>query len=119
MAIMDFIIGISVAIALIILFTSPLWIQFIILERRKKSVKIGNIYIKYYDRKNPFHTRCEIFKVIDKKDGYIQYEEFKSTHDALNNVPWYDYGERKISDMSLRYMTNWWQDFECWKDIDE
>ena len=71
MTIMDFIIGISVAIALIILFTSPLWIQFIILERRKKSVKIGNIYIKYYDRKNPFHTRCEIFKVIDKKDGYI------------------------------------------------
>ena len=119
MTIMDFIIGISVAIALIILFTSPLWIQFIILERRRKSVKIGNIYIKYYDRKNPFHTRCEIFKVIDKKDGYIQYEEFKSTQDALNNVPWYDSGERKISDMSLRYMAGWWQDFECWKDIDE
>ena len=119
MEIMDFIIGISVAIGLIILFTSPLWIQFIILERRKKSVKIGNIYIKYYDRKNPFHTRCEIFKVIDKKDGYIQYEEFKSTHDALNNVSWYDYGERKISDLSLRYMANWWKDFECWKDIDK
>ena len=119
MTIMDFIIGISAAIGLIILLTSPLWIQFIILERRKKSVKIGNIYIKYYDRKNPFHTRCEIFKVIDKKDGYIQYEEFKSIHDALNNVPWYDYGERKISDMSLRYMANWWEDFECWKNIDE
>lgn len=116
---MDVIIGISVSIVLVTILTSPLWIQFIILERRKKSVKIGNIYIKYYDRKNPFHTRCEIFKVIDKKDGYIQYEEFKSTHDALNNVPWYDCGERKISDMSLKYMANWWEDFECWLSVDD
>ena len=118
MVIMDVIIGILVAIVLVTILTSQLWIQFIILERRKKSVKIGNIYIRYYDRKNPFNTRCEIFKVIDKKNGYIQYEEFRSTHDALNDVPWYDYGERKISDMSLRYMANWWKDFECWKDID-
>lgn len=116
---MDIILAILISIGLVVVLTSPLWIQFIILERRKKSVKIGNIYIRYYDRKNPFNTRCEIFKVIDKKNGYIQYEEFRSTHDALNDVPWYDYGERKISDMSLWYMASWWKDFECWKDIDE
>lgn len=115
----DIILGICIAILLIVFISSPLWITFIIHERRKNSVKVGNIYLKYIDGKNPFKDVHQIFKVIDKRDGYIQYEDFKSTNDALNNIAWYDDGERKIDSMSLKYMINWWDDFKCWLDVDE
>lgn len=112
-----FIIGISLLLSVSLM--SPLWISSIISKRRKNSVKVGNIYLKYSDGKNPFKEVRSIFKVIDKKDGYIQYEEFRSTYDALNNVAWYDDGEKWIDSLSLKYMANWWDDFECWLDVDE
>lgn len=115
----DYILGICMSILLVVFMTSPLWITFTIHERRKNSVKVGNIYLKYVDGKNPFKDVRQIFKVINKKDGYIQYEEFRSTDDALNNVAWYNDGERKIDSLSLKYMVNWWDDFECWLDVDE
>lgn len=114
----DIIFGICIVILLVVFITSPL-IAFIFYKRKKNSVKVGNIYLRYIDRRNPFGEVRQIFKVIDKRDGYIQYEIFKSTHDALNNVAWYDDGERKIDSMSLNNMVNLWDDFECWLDVDE
>lgn len=43
----DIILGICISILLIVFMTSPLWITFTIHERRKNSVKVGNIYLKY------------------------------------------------------------------------
>lgn len=111
------IIFIVVTILFIIMFT--VWIHLSNEERKRNSVKVGNIYLKYRDSKNPFEGVQQIFKVIDKRDGYIQYEEFKSIDDALSNVAWYDDGKRKIDSMSLNYMVNWWDDFKCWLDVDE
>ena len=112
-----FIIG--VIILLIVFMMIPVWISFTNEEKRKNSVKVGNIYLKYTDSKNPFKGVSQIFKVIDKKNGYIQYEEFRSTDDALNDIAWYNDGKRKIDSMSLNYMINWWEDYECLLDVGE
>lgn len=115
----DIILGGCIVILLVLFMMSPVWVHFVIEEKRRNSVKVGNIYLKYRDSKNPFEDVQYIFKVIDKRDGYIQYEEFRSTDDALNNVAWYHNGERKIDSLSLKYMVNWWEDFKCWLDVDE
>ena len=108
------------AICFVLLMLSPIYIPMIIHYRRDKSIKVGNIYIRYgSSKKNPFTDVRQIFKVIDKKNGYIQYEEFKSTHDALNNIPWYSDGEKKISNCSVRFMTSWWDEYECWLSVDD
>lgn len=116
---MEVVFGFIIAMLLIVFMTSPLWVTFIIHERRKNSVKVGNIYLEYVDSKNPYKNVHQIFKVIDKKDGYIQYEKFQSTDNALNDIPWYSDGERKIDSLSLKHMANWWDDFECWYNIDK
>ena len=111
------IIFIIVSILLIMMFAA--WIYLSNEERKRNSVKVGNIYLKYRDSKNPFEEVQQIFKVIDKRDGYIQYEEFRSIDDALNNVAWYNDGKKKIDSISLNYMVAWWDDFKCWLDVDE
>ena len=113
---MDIVFGILIGIVIAAVLTAPLWISGIIERRRANTVNIGNIYIEYNDTRDPFRRVYTIFKVIDKKDGYIQYEEFRSTDDAISDIPWYDDGERRISSKSLYIMTSTssWRRYECW-----
>lgn len=118
---MNIVFCILISIVIVAVLISPLWISHIIEIRRAKTVNIGNIYIEYNDTRDPFRRVFTIFKVIDKKDGYIQYEEFKSTDDAMSDTPWYCDGERRISSKALYIMTSAssWKRYECWYSVDE
>ena len=48
----------------------------IILKLNYNKSRIGDIYLRYIDGlKNPFANPDYVYKVIDKKNGYIKYKE--------------------------------------------
>lgn len=110
---MDIIMSCFIVIFVVGFITSPLWLNLLIEYLRMKSVNIGDIWIEYYDKKNPFRGVRRIFKVIDKKNNYIQFEEFRTTDDAINNISWYD-DDRKIDDMPLRWVARDWKNYVRW-----